>query len=84
MKRHGPINVIIYYPRAEENKLELATRVAQIHADTVTMRIKNLRCPAKQKLQLLDAVIITAKQAQNELKANGSNHNDNVSMLQNK
>lgn len=62
MRRYGPVNVIVYYPKTEENKLELAMRVAEIHADAVNARIKGLNCPTAQKLQLLDAVIATAKQ----------------------
>lgn len=62
MKRHGPVNVVVYYPKTEESKLELATRVAEIHADAVNARIKGLNCPTAQKLQLLDTVITAAKQ----------------------
>lgn len=60
MRRHRPINVLVYYPKAEENKSELAKRVAEIHADAVNARIKHLSCPTAQKLQLLEAVISKA------------------------
>ena len=36
-------------------------RVAEVHANTVEMRIKRLTCPAPQKLQLLDAIIADAR-----------------------
>lgn len=61
MRRHGPVNIIIYYPKTDAGRLELAKRVAEIHADTVNARIKALNCSTSQKLQLLDAVITTAK-----------------------
>lgn len=56
-KTSAPINVIIYLPKTEEGKRELAQRVADVHADFVHQYIKNLKCPSKQKEQLLDAVI---------------------------
>lgn len=62
MKRHGPVKIIIHHPETEDGKLELAKRVSEVHADAVNARIKDLRCPTVQKLQLLDAVINTAKQ----------------------
>lgn len=62
MKKHGPVNVIFYYPKTKAGKEELARRVAEVHADAVIRRIKALNCPTSQKLELLDAVIATAKQ----------------------
>lgn len=62
MKKHGPVNVIFYYPKTEAGKEELARRVAEVHADAVIRRIKELNCPTSQKLDLLDAVIATAKE----------------------
>ena len=62
MKKHGPVNVIFYYPKTEAGKEELARRVAEVHADAVIRRIKELNCPTSQKLELLDAVIATAKE----------------------
>ncbi len=66
MKRYSPIKIILYSPKADVGKHELAKRVAQIHADAVTMRIKSLRCPTEQKLRLLDTVIETAKEGSRE------------------
>lgn len=71
MKRHGPVNVIFYYPKTEAGKQELAKRVADVHADAVIRRIKNLNCPTSQKLELLDAVIATAKQRAAEKESSG-------------
>ena len=66
MKRHGPVNVIFYFPKDEAGKEELAGRVAEVHADIVIRRINALNCSAAQKLALLDAVIETAKQRSRE------------------
>lgn len=45
---------------------ELARRVAEVHADAVNYKLKQLNCPTKQKLDLLDAVIHTVKQRSRE------------------
>lgn len=61
MRKMAPINVIVYYPKTEEGQEELRRRVALVHADAVNRRLKELRCPEKQKLELLDAVIDTVR-----------------------
>ena len=45
---------------------ELARRVAEVHADSVNYKLKQLNCPTKQKLDLLDAVIHTVEQRSRE------------------
>ena len=62
MKTHGPVDVIFSYPKSDAEKEELARRVAEVHADAVIRRIKDLTCPTAQKLELLDAVIAAVKQ----------------------
>lgn len=60
--RHmAPINLIVYYPKTEAGKEELARRVSDVHATAVNQRLKSLNCPTSQKLELLDAVIKTKK-----------------------
>lgn len=61
MKRHGPVNLIVHYPTTQEGQEDLARRVAEVHANAVTMRIQQLSCPTSQKQQLLDAVIEDAR-----------------------
>lgn len=61
IRKMAPINLIVYYPKTEEGKEELARRVSDVHATTVNQRLKSLNCPTYQKLELLDAVIKTAK-----------------------
>lgn len=62
MKKHGPVDVIFSFPKTDAGREELARRVAEVHADAVVRRIKELSCPTAQKLELLDAVIAAAKQ----------------------
>ena len=61
MRTSAPIKVIVHYPKTEEGRQELARRVADVHADFVISSINKLDCPIKQKLELLQAVIDTAK-----------------------
>lgn len=56
-QKSAPINVIVYHPKTEAGKRELAQRVADVHATFVLQYIKKLDCPSEQKVQLLDAVI---------------------------
>ena len=60
-KKSAPINVIVHYPKTEQGKRELAERVADIHADMVNQYIKKQNHPSDQKVELLDAVIASAK-----------------------
>lgn len=66
IRKSAPINLIVYYPKTEEGKEELARRVSDVHADSVIQRLKALKCPTKQKLELLDAVADTAKKRSRE------------------
>ena len=61
LRRHGQVNIIIYYPKSEKGKNDLAQCVSDVHASAVNQRLKSLDCPTGQKLDLLDAVIKTAK-----------------------
>ena len=61
IRKMAPIHVIVYYPKTEAGKEELARREADFHAAAVNQRLKSLNCPTSQKLALLDAVIETMK-----------------------
>ena len=65
-RKSAPINVVVHYPKTEAGKRELAERVADVHADMVNQYIKNLNCPSDQKVELLDAVIASAKKEAGE------------------
>lgn len=66
IRKMAPINLIVYYPKTEEGKEELARRISDVHAAAVNQRLKSLNCPTNQKLDLLEAVIETAKQKSRE------------------
>ena len=66
IRKMAPINVIMHFPSTEDGKKELARRVSDVHAAAVIQRIKELNCPTQQKLDLLDAVIKTAKENNGE------------------
>ena len=62
MRRSAPINLVVPMPQTVEGKAELAKRVASVHADAVTQRMKSLSCPTAQKLELLDTILQTTKE----------------------
>lgn len=62
MRRSAPFKLIVHMPQTAEGKAELAKRVASVHADAVTQRVKLLPCPTAQKLALLDSILKTAKE----------------------
>lgn len=66
IRKMAPINVIVYFPKTEEGKEELARRVSDVHAAAVNQRLKSLNCPTSQKQELLDAVIETVKKSSRE------------------
>ena len=61
MRKSAPVEVVVHAPETEEGWNELGKRVATAHADYVIEKIDRLNCPAKQKLELLQAVIDTIK-----------------------
>ena len=44
----------------------MAQRISEVHANSVVQRLKELKCPTKQKLKLLDAVTETVKKRSKE------------------
>lgn len=67
IRRSASIRLIVHYPKTEEGQKELSRRVAEVHADAVAGRLGRLECPAKQKQELLQAVIDTAKQEPSDI-----------------
>lgn len=61
MRKSAPIHVIVHFPKTEESRQELARRMADAHADYVISTINKLKCPTRQKLELLQAVIDTTR-----------------------
>ena len=69
MKKCVPINLIVYYPKTEEGKRELARRVADVHAETVKQTVSKLKCSSRQKEQLIDSVIRSVSERENTNKS---------------
>lgn len=61
LRKHGPVNVIVYLPKTEEGKKQLAQCVSDVHASAVNQKLTSLNCPTQQKLELLNAIIETVK-----------------------
>lgn len=61
MRKSAPINIIVHYPTTEEGWRELKQRVASVHADAVINSVSKLKCPLRDKIRLLDAIIEDAK-----------------------
>ena len=61
IRKSVPVNINVHYPKTEADIAELARRVAEVHADAVNYKLKQINCPTSQKLELLDAVIETVK-----------------------
>lgn len=51
-----PFNIIVHFPTDREMQRELSKRVAIVHAQAITQKVKSLSCPLEQKIALLDAV----------------------------
>ena len=66
IRKSALINIVVYYPKTEAGIAELARRVAEVHADVVNYKLKQLNCPTSQKIELLEAVIETVKERSKE------------------
>ena len=74
MKKCVPINLILYYPKTEEGKRELAQRVADVHAETVKQTVSKRNCSSKQKEQLIDSVIGSVYESEKNKKTINPNY----------
>ena len=68
------IKLIVYYPKTEEGKRELAQRVADVHAETVKQTVSKLNCSSKQKEQLIDSVIGSVYESEKNKKTINPNY----------
>lgn len=62
IRKPAPVNLIVHYPATSRDSAWLAQQVADVHAAAVYQHLQSLNCPAGQKLELLEAVIQTAKE----------------------
>ena len=51
------MNIIVNYPKTEQGMKELAKRAAHANAMIAKSQIKNLSCPAEQKVQIINALV---------------------------
>lgn len=63
MRRSAPIRVVVHGPGTGAGRQELARRAAEVHAEFVADALRRLDCPARQKLELLQAVMDTVQGA---------------------
>ena len=63
MRRNAPMRVVVHYPGTGAGRQELARRAAEVHAEFVADALRRLDCPARQKLELLQAVMDTVQSA---------------------
>lgn len=63
MRRSAPIRVVVHGPGTGAGRQELARRAAEVHAEFVADAVRRLDCPARQKLELLQAVMDTVQGA---------------------
>lgn len=61
MRTRAPIQLTVQFPESGEDRRELARRVSEVHADWVIGTLSKLDCPARQREELLQAVIDTAR-----------------------
>ncbi len=59
MKANTSFELVIHTPKTEAGLQALRQRVSEVHAEYVITSINHLKAPAKQKLDLLQAVIDT-------------------------
>lgn len=62
MRKATPVNIIVYYPKTEKGRREIARRLAVFQASKVTAYLEKLNCPNWQKIESIDAVIKGLKQ----------------------
>lgn len=61
IRTSAPVKLKVYYPRTKDGQQELALRAAQVHADYINWKLKQLQYSNRQKIELLDSVIDTLK-----------------------
>ncbi|MBR6570579.1 MAG: hypothetical protein IKK75_09010 [Clostridia bacterium] len=66
MAKSAPFSVLVHIPEDAAKKQQLARKTAQLHAEYVISSIRELKCPAEQKLALLERVIAQIKQTASE------------------
>ena len=62
------MKITVVYPQADSARVELARRVATVHAEHIMQNIQRLCCSSDQKQHLMDATIheIATKEKQRQ------------------
>lgn len=63
MRKATPINIIVYYPKTEKDRHEIARKIAAFQASKAAAYLEKLNCPSWQKIELMDATIKGLKQS---------------------
>jgi len=50
------MNIIVHYPKKQEDIEELRKKVATVHTEAVIRYIDKLNCPKEQKIALIDVI----------------------------
>ncbi len=58
------MNIIMHYPEGEEGLRALQKKVSEAHAEAIDSFIDKLTCPTGQKIELLNALIDSAKKTE--------------------
>ncbi len=53
----APIVLIVHPPESDRDKGELAQRIAELHADLVIKKIREIKCSSDPKKELVDRLI---------------------------
>ena len=57
MPKSAEVHIIVHRPVSTAGNVELAQRVAHVHASAVADYFKNQECPAEQKIALTNRII---------------------------
>lgn len=61
IKARERICIVVHKPTTAEGQRELMELAATTHANAVLSHIRNLNCSSRQKLELINAVVKSAK-----------------------
>jgi len=50
------MNIVVHYPKTEQNKAVLRKKTAIVHAEAVIRHMQQLACPQKQRIKLYSEV----------------------------
>ena len=57
IRSSAPVQITLHPPDTKEGRHKLSKEAADIHADMAIQYIQNLNCPARQKTELLNAIL---------------------------